>query len=78
MHVSSKARTECAASIEFHLERKEAISSALILRTKCSYIHGFISSPKIEEPIDSLGDARVFQALDTNYGYWQVEEEGRD
>ena len=36
--------------------------------------------PRMEECIDSLGDATIFSTLDANSGYWQVEiaEEDRD
>ncbi|CAN8075729.1 unnamed protein product, partial [Agarophyton chilense] len=36
--------------------------------------------PRMDECIDSLGDATVFTALDSNCGYWQVpvREEDRD
>lgn len=29
--------------------------------------------PRMEECIDSVGEAKVFSTLDTNAGYWQIE-----
>lgn len=33
--------------------------------------------PRLDEFIDSLGDARIFTTLDCNRGYWQVEADER-
>ena len=34
--------------------------------------------PRMDECIDSLGDARVFSTLDANSGYWQIEVDPND
>ena len=34
--------------------------------------------PRMDECIDSLGDARIYTALDANCGYWQIEIEEND
>lgn len=34
--------------------------------------------PRMDECIDSLGDAQVFSTLDCNSGYWQIEVETED
>ena len=53
----------------------------LLSAPQCTYYSGFLpASPygRMDECIDSLGDAQFFSTLDCNSGYWQIPVDPAD
>lgn len=72
-------QTEWAAPVVF--SPNEGPDSSLLCRlrpSQYSFRQDSYPIPRIEECIDSLGDASKFSILDANSGYWQIEIKERD
>ena len=77
--IAEPATTEWASPIVFAPKKDGTLRFCVdYRRLNAMTIRDSYPIPRMDECIDSLGNAQVFSTLDANAGYWQVELDERD
>ena len=72
--VIEPAKTEWAAPIVFAPKKDGSLRFCVdYRRLNAETVRDSYPIPRMDECIDSLGDAQLFSTLDANSGYWQIE-----
>jgi len=79
MGVIEPAQTEWASPIVFAPKKDGAMRFCVdYRRLNAMTLRDSYPIPRMDECIDSLGDANIFTTLDANCGYWQIEIADQD